>query len=189
MILDDLVLDVKEFSKYHPGGRFVIEHTIGTDIAKFFYGGYCLEDNLGPKPAFGWRHSNYARMIANDIAIAQFDCSPVGSTVARCVLRTDLDNKVNRLTRSFFFETVDLKPRTNYKAYFPGTKNLTKHFWIRNMSQPGVIRHYTTCNAMAPRFYQELIRALNNPDKSGSFDTNVLNSQDSNTMTFTIKNY
>ena len=43
---------------------------LGTDIAKFFYGGYCLEDNLGPKPAFGWRHSNYARMIANDLAIA-----------------------------------------------------------------------------------------------------------------------
>jgi len=70
MILDDLVLDVSEFEKYHPGGRFVINHTVGTDIAKFFYGGYCLEDNLGPKPAFGWRHSNYARYIANDIAIA-----------------------------------------------------------------------------------------------------------------------
>jgi hypothetical protein len=82
-----------------------------------------------------------------------------------------------------------MKPRTNYKAYFPGTKNLTKHFWIRNMSQPGVIRHYTTCNAMAPRFHTELIRALNNPDKSGSFDTSVLDSQDSNMMTFTIKNY
>ena len=70
MILDDLVLDVSEFARYHPGGRFVIEHTVGTDIAKFFYGGYCLEDNLGPKPAFGWRHTNYARMIANDLAIA-----------------------------------------------------------------------------------------------------------------------
>ena len=36
MILDDLVLDVGEFYKVHPGGKFVIEHTVGTDIAKFF---------------------------------------------------------------------------------------------------------------------------------------------------------
>jgi NAD(P)H-flavin reductase len=34
-----------------------------------------------------------------------------------------------------------------------------------------------------------LIRALKNPDKSFNFDTTVLNSQDSNMMTFTIKNY
>jgi hypothetical protein len=82
-----------------------------------------------------------------------------------------------------------MKSRVNYKAYFPGTKNLTKHFWIRNMARPSVIRHYTTCNAMAPRFHLELIRALNNPEKASSFDSSVLNSQDSNMMTFTIKNY
>jgi cytochrome b involved in lipid metabolism len=75
VILDDLVLDVSEFYKVHPGGKFVIQHTVGTDIAKFFYGGYSLEDNMLPTPAFGFRHSNYARMIANDIAIGRFDCS------------------------------------------------------------------------------------------------------------------
>lgn len=75
VILDDLVLDVSEFYKVHPGGKFVIEHTVGTDIAKFFYGGYSLEDNMMATPAFGFRHSNYARMIANDIAIGRFDCS------------------------------------------------------------------------------------------------------------------
>jgi hypothetical protein len=42
---------------------------------------------------------------------------------------------------------------------------------------------------MAPRFYQELIKALNNPELSLKFDTSVLNSQDGNMMTFTIKNY
>ncbi len=79
VILDDLVLDVSEFYKVHPGGKFVIEHTVGTDIAKFFYGGYSLEDNMMATPAFGFRHSNYARMIANDIAIGRFDCSEEGS--------------------------------------------------------------------------------------------------------------
>ena len=80
MILDDLVLDVSQFYKVHPGGKFVIEHTVGTDIAKFFYGGYSLEDNMKPTPAFGFRHSNYARMIANDLAIARFDCPADGSS-------------------------------------------------------------------------------------------------------------
>jgi hypothetical protein len=161
MILDDLVLDVSEFYKVHPGGKFVIEHTIGTDIAKFFYGGYSLEDNMLSTPAFGFRHSNYARIIANDIAIARFDCSQQGSVVSKCRLRWDLDNTVNRLTRSFVLETLDRKPRLNYKSYYPGLKNLTRHFWIRNMNNPAVIRHYTTCNAMAPKFYSELIRVLN----------------------------
>lgn len=79
MILDDLILDVSEFYKVHPGGKFVIEHTIGTDIAKFFYGGYNLEDNMKPKPSFGYRHSNYARIICNDLAIARLDCRKEGA--------------------------------------------------------------------------------------------------------------
>jgi hypothetical protein len=117
---------------------------------------------MKPTPAFGWRHSNYARIIANDLAIARFDCGPDGSVESWCRLRWDLDNEVNKLTRSFVLETLDRKPRKNYKSYYPGLKHLTKHFWIRNMSQPEVIRHYTTCNAMAPRFYSELVRVLNN---------------------------
>ena len=189
MILDDLVLDVNEFYIVHPGGKFVIEHCVGTDIAKFFYGGYSLEDNMLPTPAFGFRHSNYARVIANDLAIGRFDCSIDGSAVSLCRLRDDLDNKVNNLTRSFVLETLDRLPRKNYKTYYPGMKHLTRHFWIRNMNNPKVIRHYTTCNAMAPRFYNELIRLLNDPSKVNTFDRSILNSDDNNRMTFTIKNY
>ena len=40
IILDDLVLDVTEFKAKHPGGKFVVEHNIGRDVSKFFYGGY-----------------------------------------------------------------------------------------------------------------------------------------------------
>lgn len=42
-ILDDLVLDVKDYMENHPGGQFLISHTVGTDISKFFYGGYALD--------------------------------------------------------------------------------------------------------------------------------------------------
>jgi Cytochrome b5-like Heme/Steroid binding domain len=189
MILDDLVLDVGEFYLKHPGGKFVIEHTVGTDIAKFFYGGYCLEDNGGKTPAKTWTHTNYARMIANDLAIARFDCQRDGSEESWCRLRFDLDNSVNKLTRTFTMETADRKPRYNYKQYYPGLKYLTKHFWIRNMSQPDVIRHYTTCNAMRAPFYNELVRCLRDASVSDTFDKSLLDDKDNNSMVFTIKNY
>jgi len=51
VLLDNLVLNVKEFMNQHPGGRFLIRHNIGHDISKYFYGGYCLEGNQGSKPA------------------------------------------------------------------------------------------------------------------------------------------
>ena len=72
VVLDDLVLDVDAFISQHPGGRFVLQHNIGRDVSKFFYGGYSLEGNLGQRPAKGHPHSALARMIVNDLAIAKY---------------------------------------------------------------------------------------------------------------------
>jgi cytochrome b involved in lipid metabolism len=38
-----MVLDIETYMAEHPGGKFSIEHNIGRDISKFFYGGYSLE--------------------------------------------------------------------------------------------------------------------------------------------------
>lgn len=73
VILDELVLDVASYISNHPGGRFVLKHNIGRDVSKFFHGGYSLEGNLSGPPASGYKHSNYARMIVNSLAIAQFE--------------------------------------------------------------------------------------------------------------------
>jgi stearoyl-CoA desaturase (delta-9 desaturase) len=64
VLLDDLVLDITEFVSEHPGGKFVMNHNVGRDISKFFFGGYCLEDNDKPNNR-GHNHSVYARMIVN----------------------------------------------------------------------------------------------------------------------------
>ena len=89
IILDELVLDVELYTDQHPGGRFVLQHNIGRDISKFFYGGYQLEGNLGASPAKGYAHSSYAKRIVNDLAIARYqprvECA---STV--CRVRQDL---------------------------------------------------------------------------------------------------
>ena len=68
VILDDLVLDVGKYRFAHPGGKFVIEHNIGEDISKFFYGGYSLEIGSGHKP---YTHSNVARNVVNSLIIGQ----------------------------------------------------------------------------------------------------------------------
>ena len=73
VILDELVLDVEKFISRHPGGRFVLQINIGRDISKFFHGGYSLEGNLGDRPQYGYRHSNIARKIVNQLAVATFD--------------------------------------------------------------------------------------------------------------------
>jgi cytochrome b involved in lipid metabolism len=39
-ILDDLVLDLTDYIPNHPGGAFLLQHNIGRDVSKFFYGGY-----------------------------------------------------------------------------------------------------------------------------------------------------
>ena len=65
-----MVLDVKAYKKYHPGGSFLVKQTVGRDISKFFYGGYTIEYEEGYKP---YAHSNIARMVVNNLAIAYLE--------------------------------------------------------------------------------------------------------------------
>ena len=79
-LLDYMVLDLSGFYDQHPGGRFVLEYTIGRDISKFFYGGYCLEGN-GASPAKGYNHSNYAKMIVDSLIVGRYQSETEPQTV------------------------------------------------------------------------------------------------------------
>lgn len=70
-ILDDLVLDVKDYMENHPGGKFLMSHTVGTDISKFFYGGYSLDGNLAFNQLKRHNHSNAARVQVDTMVIAR----------------------------------------------------------------------------------------------------------------------
>jgi cytochrome b involved in lipid metabolism len=72
VLIDNLVLDVSQFTELHPGGKFVINLNVGRDISKFFFGGYSLENNTDGSGK-GHNHSSYARMIVNDLAIAIYE--------------------------------------------------------------------------------------------------------------------
>jgi len=78
VILDDLVLDVTDFAKQHPGGRFLLEKNFGRDISKFFHGGYSLEPTKNSKTH---THSNTARLIVNSLILARLVQKAETSTV------------------------------------------------------------------------------------------------------------
>ncbi len=69
--MDDLVLDVKEYMENHPGGQFLISHTVGTDISKFFYGGYALDENTLGSQGKRHRHTNASQVQVDTLAIAR----------------------------------------------------------------------------------------------------------------------
>lgn len=75
VILDNLVLDITDFLKMHPGGSFLLQQTIGRDVSKFFYGGYALDGNSNDPSTPNQRHAhtNVARRIANRLVIALID--------------------------------------------------------------------------------------------------------------------
>jgi len=68
VLLDDLVLDATDYAPYHPGGKFIIERTRGTDVSKFFYGGYNLEPLTN---GINYTHTNYARVACNSLIIGK----------------------------------------------------------------------------------------------------------------------
>lgn len=71
VLLDDMVIELSRFAYSHPGGAFLIDFHIGSDISKFFYGAYAFDQN-GNIPGDNnvqHAHSNVARKIANRHAI------------------------------------------------------------------------------------------------------------------------
>lgn len=115
-ILDSMVLDMTDYVVQHPGGKFVLKINRGRDISKFFYGGYCLEDNLGPNPAQGYNHSNYAKLICNDLAIASYYVEtsmeevPAPETVV-CRVTQPKTHMWNSKTGTVRFEAIDEKAK------------------------------------------------------------------------------
>ena len=153
VLLDDLVLDVSGFIAAHPGGKFLIEHNVGKDVSKFFYGGYSMEGNMGKKPASGYAHSNYARKIVNGLAIAKINVKNDESALTTiCKVDTKKTVKLSKSTSIFFFESENGQVVPNFKSFFPGLRMTQKHFLVRSL-EDGLHRHYTSCNVMRPELY------------------------------------
>lgn len=75
VIIDDMVIDISSFMFDHPGGRFVLQHLIGADVSKYFYGAYTYENYISDKTTH--THSQLARRKVGNLAIARLDNSEI----------------------------------------------------------------------------------------------------------------
>ncbi len=66
-----MVLDVSGYTENHPGGKFLIEHTIGTDISKFFYGGNAMDENVYGREGKRHNHRNTSLIQVDTMVIAR----------------------------------------------------------------------------------------------------------------------
>lgn len=100
--MEDMVLDIEKYANLHPGGTFLIEHNIGKDISKYFYGGYSLEPSKIPH---GHTHSQNARQIVNDLAIGVY----VNHSQSQQYIIDEKDSfNVNALIRSICFKSTGM---------------------------------------------------------------------------------
>lgn len=149
MILDNLVLDMKDYCKFHPGGKFSIDGNYGRDVSKYFYGGYSME-NIADKPKTH-AHSNQARAVVNRFAIATLeDCVKVQQPETKISTVT----KVNDTTATYTFTSSTGNPVLNWRRYYMNMDFLGKHFMVSSLinNKLKVARHYTVCHAMVPNF-------------------------------------
>jgi hypothetical protein len=180
-ILDDIVLDLSEFRFKHPGGSFVMNHTVGKDISKFFYGGYALDSN-SPVPSNKstpvWNHSNIARKIVNQLAVARYVRARTPTFSARICDKVALNT--HTATYTLKCDQV-IKGLSNY---YPDLSTLGKHFLVSapNFRKSGKIihRHYTIANCMQKLFYNDIC---------GDEKMTAPKFRDSDEFCMSIKNY
>lgn len=171
-----MVLDVSEFAEYHPGGRFVLQMLKGRDISKFFYGGYCLENNDKGSLADGHLHSNYAKAICDTLCIATYTGEP---SILITKVNTSKTHMWNRTTG-----TLVLSPVRTIRSRASPTSEFGQHYKVRSLRNRLVYRHYTDCgDTMRPEVYQSLIDCMN------SDDLGQLVSSKEEGLSLTVKNY
>lgn len=166
-ILDDMVLDLSNFMDAHPGGVFVLAQNIGRDISKFFYGAYSLDGNIGrpgSNKAGPYVHSNIARKIANQYAIAVLDKKSSSNVYG---IRHSDTKPYNKTTCCYQFNSEN---RSDIPIHYPELETLGKHFLVRSNGLNGVPitskgrilrRHYTITNCMRGSTYQALLDCIN----------------------------
>lgn len=158
LLLDDLVLDATDYGAYHPGGQFIIERCRGTNIDRFFYGGYNMEPLTNGK---NYNHSNYARLACNSLIIGKLIRSVRTSKV---VIDAETSASQDNLIKTFKFVAA---PGTMLSEQISKHYHLNmtgKHYLLQALkpdgSKVGNIRHYTISNCMAEDQYDEICFAL-----------------------------
>jgi Cytochrome b5-like Heme/Steroid binding domain len=157
LLLDDLVLDATDYAPYHPGGKFIIERTRGTDVSKFFYGGYNLEPaNNGEN----YNHTNYARLACNSLIIGKMHRS---ADICQVNIAGESNASADQLIKTFKFESIRGKALSSQIQRHFNIDNTGRHYLMQEVKDGkhvGNIRHYTVSNCLAEDQYTDYCRAL-----------------------------
>ena len=91
VLLEGMVLDVKDFLQFHPGGQFVINKRIGYDVTNLFNGSPYSGNTEEGANEMGHMHSNQARLLASSLAFAKIsndaEINESGDTIITNLLR------------------------------------------------------------------------------------------------------
>lgn len=161
----------------------MLNHTVGTDISKFFFGGYSLEGNIG-KQTRGHNHSSYARLIANDLAINSFEYDlPIVYNEA-CLVSPEKSTVHCPDVKIVYLQAAD---KTVFRSFYPENQRyFGKHFRVTWGADLSKSRHYTVCNVMEPRLYNAYVRAL---EQKEELDMTVFDDSVHDYFIITLKNY
>ena len=155
VLLDDLIIDIKNYIPNHPGGKKVLLGNIGRDISKFFYGGYQYE-NLNQVDDTH-THSSDAKALALELVIGVLEKSFPSETKVKL---KNISEKVGMLTKTFTFESES--KREGLQTYYSDLSMMGKHFLVYHPQKKNIKRHYTICNSLEPEMYSYYLRLIVN---------------------------
>lgn len=150
VIMDNCVLDMDEYAGIHPGGKFVLEKTVGRDVSKFFYGGYQM---VSGAEEFPFNHSALAMSISQTFVVANL----AGQEHVAPIL-TQMAGKeiINSIATMFTLKTTDSKKVHDFKLWYSEFTKLGQHFLVYGQKNMTIKRQYTICSSIEPKFYQAL---------------------------------
>ena len=104
-----------------------MKHLVGTDIGKFFFGGYSLENNGEGERARTHTHSSYAKLIVNDLVIAIYEKDiPVSTETVQQVHSKCVS--VNSETQTIIM--IAEKEKENFRQLYEDERIIGKHFRV-----------------------------------------------------------
>ena len=124
----------------------------------------------------------------NSLAIATFHKDVIVQNTV-CLIIRNISTKVTQDLSFIHLQSKDKQVVPNFKHFYSGLSMLGKHFLVRTVDKDRTARHYTICNVLRPKVYDELIRLLRTDDKNMTKLFNLLDNKDTNSVMFLVKRY
>ena len=188
VICDNLVLRTDGYEKIHPGGKFTIRKNFGRDIAKFYYGNYALTNGMLTTPH---THGGQANLILRSMIVGVIeDQHDAVEEPTKIFAKHELTDNI----ATFTFKKLDGKKVRNFKGWYFDLGMVAKHFTVSSLALPHIKRQYTICQTMEVQVLKALYKLAKDILDSGPgshirLDENLFNSDDTNKISLTMKDY